>query len=284
MIKNFEQFVLECYNNKQDVNPVNESFQSSKLRNIIKQHGKPKYSWDNKMLYDLKDDEIIDVVDSREKYWENYDKYQDKQKTFIIELEDGSCVVIGNFGIFKKWSEESNDQKRLDDIFKRRHEERHKGNLGKHGGDDINKKHRKNVIKIESKRLTEQMKGHIPEIVNKVKSVMDDINASEILDNEISSSDIESEFTINGEEYGINVYYTADISDTWKSYGVESCYVNYRLDYFEIYTEGNACCTNDDINVTEKTHSDLFEEYEKELECGVYDYYEYYGVSRGDFF
>jgi ribosomal protein S17E len=283
MIKKFEQFVLECYNN-QDVNPVNEAFQSSKLRNIIKQHGKPKYSWDNKMLYDLKDDEIIDVVDSREKYWENYDKYQDKQKTFIIELEDGSCIVIGNFGIFKKWYEESNDQKRLDDIFKRRHAERHKGNLGKRGGDDINKKHIKNVIKIESKRLTEQMKGHIPEIVNKVKSVMDDINASEILDNEISSSDIESEFTINGEEYGINVYYTADISDTWKSCGVESCYVNYRLDYFEIYTEDNACCTNDDINVTEKTHSDLFEEYEKELECGVYDYYECYGLSRGDFF
>lgn len=286
MIKNFEQFILEYYNDNQDVNPVNEAFQSSKLREIIKQHGKPKYSWENKMLFDLKDDEIVDVLDSRKEYWEKYsdERLDNKQATFILELEDGAVVVISNLGILKNhWYSEDIERQKKEE-FKKRHSERHKDNLGKNGGDDINKKHTKNVIKIESKRLTEQMKGYIPEIVNKVKSIMDDINASEILDNEISSSDIESEFTINGEEYGINVYYTADISDTWKSYGVESCCVNYRLDYFEIYTEDNACCTNDDINVTEKTHSDLFEEYEKELECGVYDYYEYYGVSRGDFF
>ena len=37
MIKKFEDFVLECYGN-----PLNEAFQSSKLREIIKKHGKPK--------------------------------------------------------------------------------------------------------------------------------------------------------------------------------------------------------------------------------------------------
>ena len=40
MIKRFEEFVSTMYGR-----PVNESFQSSKLRELIKQHGKPKYSW-----------------------------------------------------------------------------------------------------------------------------------------------------------------------------------------------------------------------------------------------
>ena len=71
MIKSFEQFVLECYN-KPSGESINESFQSGKLREIIKQHGKPKYKWEYKMLYDLKDDEIVDVLDSRDEYWEKY--------------------------------------------------------------------------------------------------------------------------------------------------------------------------------------------------------------------
>jgi hypothetical protein len=44
MIKSFKEFVSAKYGR-----PVNEAFQSSKLREIIKQHGKPKYSWENKM-------------------------------------------------------------------------------------------------------------------------------------------------------------------------------------------------------------------------------------------
>ena len=49
MIKTFEQFVSTMYGR-----PVNEAFQSGKLREIIKQHGEPNFSWDKDMLYDLK--------------------------------------------------------------------------------------------------------------------------------------------------------------------------------------------------------------------------------------
>ena len=54
MIKTFEEFVSAKHSR-----PVNEAFQSSKLREIIKQHGKPKYNWEKKMLFDLKDDEVL---------------------------------------------------------------------------------------------------------------------------------------------------------------------------------------------------------------------------------
>ena len=43
MIKTFEQFVAAKYGK-----PVNEGFQSSKLRAIIKQHGLPKNDWDKR--------------------------------------------------------------------------------------------------------------------------------------------------------------------------------------------------------------------------------------------
>jgi hypothetical protein len=69
MIKTFEQFVAAKYGK-----PVNEGFQSSKLREIIKQHGLPKNDRDKKMLYDLKDNEIIDVVENRDEYSEKYDR------------------------------------------------------------------------------------------------------------------------------------------------------------------------------------------------------------------
>ena len=64
MIKTFEQFVYDMYSTS-----VNEAYQSSKLRNIIKQHGKPKWEHEYKMLYDIKDDEIVDVVSSRNEYY-----------------------------------------------------------------------------------------------------------------------------------------------------------------------------------------------------------------------
>ena len=53
MIKKFEQFVSAKYGRH-----INEGFQSSKLREIIRKHGLPKNDWDKKMLYDLQDDEI----------------------------------------------------------------------------------------------------------------------------------------------------------------------------------------------------------------------------------
>ena len=176
MIKTFEQFVAAKYGK-----PVNEGFQSNVLRDIIKQHGLPKREMDKKMLYDLKDDEIVDVVDSREEYYEKYPsrsdsnnsnirkKYGVEEATFMIELEDGACVVISNLDILKDYSFYKKDEEsERNRIFKERHAERHKGNLGKHGGDDIHKKHLEKVDELESKRLAAKLQPNIPEIVEKV--------------------------------------------------------------------------------------------------------------------
>ena len=103
MIKTFEQFIAEHYC-KPVGNPVNEAYQSSKLREIIKQHGLPKSDWDKKMLYDIQDDEVVDVVADRKEYAEKYSEYEGygrDEATFMIELEDGYCLVIGNLGILK---------------------------------------------------------------------------------------------------------------------------------------------------------------------------------------
>lgn len=288
MIKTFEQFVSAKYGK-----PVNEGFQSSKLREIIKQHGLPKREMDKKMLYDLKDDEIVDVVDSREEYYEKYParsdsnnsnirkKYGVEEATFMIELEDGACVVISNLDILKDYSfykdDEESERKR---IFKERHAERHKGNLGKHGGDDIHKKHLEKVDELESKRLAAKLQPNIPEIVEKVKSIMDEIDPNDLDD----SGSIESEFTLDGEEYTIYVNYTTECSDIRRSHGVEGYDLYYQLESFEICDE-NACITNDALGVTEDTHKDLFETYtEEDMEGRIYDYYEYYGVKRSDFY
>ena len=38
-----------------------------------------------------------------------------------------------------------------------------------------------------------------------------------------------------------------------------------------------------EYNYVQNTHKDLFEEYTEEVEGEIYDYYDYYGVSRSDF-
>ena len=259
MIKTFEEFVASKYSR-----PVNEAFQSSKLREIIKQHGKPKHSWENKMLYDLKDNEIIDVLNSRDEYKEKYSNRDGYEATFMLELEDGSIVVISNLGILDRYWKDINKLK--DDVFKERHAERHKGNLGKFGGDDIHKKHIDNVNKLESRRLAEKLQPNIQEIVDKVNSIMDEINPSDL------------------EESMIYVNYTTDCSEIRRSYGVEIYDLYYKLESFEICNE-NVCASNEELGITEKTYKDLFETHvEEDMEGDIYDYYDYYGVSRSDFY
>lgn len=275
MIKTFEEFVAAKYSK-----PVNEAFQSSKLREIIKQHGKPKYSWENKILYDLKDDEIVDVLDSRKEYWEKYsDEHLDnKQATFILELEDGAVVVISNLGILQNNWYPKEIEKQKEEEFKKRHSERHKGNLGK-GGDEIHKKHMENVDKIERRRLAEKLQPNIQEIVDKVNSIMDEINPSDLDE----SGTIESEFSLGNDEYMIYVNYTAESSEIRKSYGVESYDLYYKLESFEICDE-NTCVSNEDLGITEKTYKDLFKTYKKDMEGDIYDHYAYIGLSRSDFY
>lgn len=278
MIKTFEEFVTAKYSR-----PVNEAFQSSKLREIIKQHGKPKYRWENKMLYDLKDDEIVDVLDSRKEYWDKYsnEKKDDGQATFMLELEDGAVVVISNLNILKKWWHTDRDMEKIkDELFKERHAERHKGNLGKFGGDDIHKKHMDNVDKIESRRLAEKLQSNIQEIVDEVNSIMNEIHSSDLDE----AGTIESEFSLGNDEYMIYVNYTTERSEIRRSYGVEIYDIYYTLESFKICDE-NTCVSNDDIGITEKTYKDLFKTYvEKDVEGDIYDFYALNGVSRSDFY
>ena len=285
MIKTFEQFVSAKYGK-----PVNEGFQSSKLREIIKQHGLPKNDWDKRMLYDLKDSEIIDVVDNRKEYSAKYmgtplSKIDwSEEQTFIIELEDGACVVISNLGIdkshyFLDHIKSAEEQK--SDIFKKRHSKRHKGNIGKHGGDDIHKKHLEKVDEIEAKRLAAKLQPNISEIVEKVNSIMGEIDPGD-LDEETGT--IEQEFTLGGEEYYIYINYKCEYSNAHKRHGVEGYDMDYQVESFEICGE-DGCVTNDILGITEETYPDVFEAYtEEDIEVHIYDYYEYYGVKRSDFY
>jgi hypothetical protein len=275
MIKTFEQFVSTEYGK-----PVNEAFQSRKLREIIKQHGKPKHSWENKMLYDLKDNEIIDILDSRDEYWKKYSNGNGNEATFMLELEDGVIVVISNLGILNKYLKDFNKLK--DDVFKKRHSERHKGNLGKFGGDDIHKKHIENVNKIENRRFAEKLQPNVSEIVDAIKEILDDIVPSEWDDGEDTNFD--STIELNGEEYTVYMYCSIERSDCVKQYGAEYYDISFTLDSFDIEDEDGHFTSNEDLGITEKTYGDLFKPIvEDDIEGCIYDYYEHYGVNPADF-
>lgn len=295
MIKTFEQFVSEIYGN-----PVNEAFQSNKLRQIIKQHGKPKRSWDNKMLYDLKDNEIIDVVSSKDEYFDKYKsskgrKFNDNttQATFMMELEDGYCIVIGNLGILKSyldnWKGDREEEKEKESIFKKRHSERHKGNLG-NTGDDIHRKHLEKSNELDKKRFIKKLQSNISEIVENVKDAMNSFldNSPDDITGENDSSgesQIETEITLGGNKYWLYIDYSYTPHSFYKSYGAEYYSIDFELKSFLImdddgYTEVN----NEDLGITPKTHKQLFDTYTLEnIEGEVYNYYDYYGVSPSDF-
>lgn len=277
MIKTFEQFCADIYNR-----PVNEAFQSSKLRELIKQHGKPKYSWENKMLYDLKDSEIVDVLDNRDEYYEKYDKFEQDngEATFKLELEDGTCIVIGNLGILKRYWDIDKMEQEMKEVFKDRHAKRHKGNLGK-DGDDIHRKHMENVNKIMSKRLAEELQSDIPEIVEIVKNTIFSMDMEDMEDNDGS---VEKEIKINDKEYILTISYDYSC-DIHREYGEEWYNLTYSINSFELYElEEDLCVSNELLGVTYKTHGDLFKEHIGKVNGGIYDPYLVYGVSEKDFF
>ena len=275
MIKTFEQFVSAKYGK-----PVNEGFQSSKLREIIKQHGLPKNDWDKKMLYDIQDDEVADVVADRKEYAEKYSDYEGygrDEATFMIELEDGSCLVISNLGILKDYFK---DRERSD-IFKKRHEERHKGNLGKYGGDDIHIKHLDKVDEIEQKRFAAKLQPMLSEIAKAIKTEMEGIDSSE-LDEEGKFSK-EFKITLDNDTYIVNVEYEVEFTDGTERFGAHYYDIIYTLISFDIAND-EFYTTNEMLGITEDTYGDLFEPITiDDVEGEIYDYYSYYGVSRSDF-
>jgi hypothetical protein len=243
------------------------------------------------MLYDIKDDEIVDVVSSRNEYYKKYKDYRtdfdDKSEaTFMLELEDGACVVISNLGILKDFWSSFDSHEKMRNEFKKRHSERHKGNLGKHNFDDIHHKHWRKRNEIEERRFAEKLQPYTDEIVKKISSLMDDINIEELgLDEHEREYTIESNINIDGVEYDVFVEYSARRYDTWESYGEAFYSAHYELEKFSIYDNENGIeASNDKIGITYETHKDLFKEiYVKEISDGIVDPYEAYGVSPGDF-
>ena len=283
MIKTFEQFIAENY-----CKPINEAYQSSKLREIIKQHGKPRWKFEYDMLYDIKDNEIIDVLNSRGEYFEKYSNTPEsplnkEEATFMLELEDGACIVISNLGVLKTYfSRGLNGEMR--DVFKKRHAERHVGNLGKGGELDICKKHRENVDKLLTKRLVEKLQPNLKEIADAVQSVIDDIDISKFSEHD-DAEEVEKEIRIGDDKYVLYAYYSYSYSNTYKRYGAEYCDITYSLDSFAIEDEDGTVVSNDDLDIPSEIIKNLFKDYtEDDVECGIYDYYKYYGVSPSDFY
>jgi hypothetical protein len=264
MIKNFEEFVSTVYGST-----INEAYQSSKLRQIINQHGKP---YNKRYLYDLKDSEIIDVVKDYHEYCENKKngKYEDVRYLDAIKLSDGYYIVIGNFDDDKYYHNKSMD------IIKDRHNNRHKGNLGKDGGDDIHDKHLTNV-------LVKKLKPFVPEIVKKIKyEIENNFNTEELhYDRYNSKYEPEYEFDANfgGDDYLINMKYeisyrngefsdTVDVTITLLSF--------YIINDYD--TDGEV--GNDDLGITKEKYKDLFEITLKNVEAEDleidYSYFEPY--------
>ena len=174
MIKTFEQFVSTAYGRT-----VNEGFQSEKLRELVKKHGKPRdrdfssvHSYVNdqylkkRALYDIKDSDIIDVVNKRSvtasthldrDYRDSNNKYI---PTKVIELKDGTCVIVRSGAEYDAYVA---------------HEERHKGNLGKGGGDDIHQRHLKKVQTLKDDRLAVELEPYVSNIIDILGETMKDL-------------------------------------------------------------------------------------------------------------
>lgn len=281
MIKKFEQFVSEL-----NVYHINEGFQSSKLRNLIKEHGFPREHFYKHCLYEIKDEDIIDVLDWVGDY---YDKYslppgkisnyrKNKQATFLMTLEDGTCVVLGNMGIKIKDEIKAllhynlRGDWLLSKTFRKRHSERHKGNLGQYDGD--NNKHTEYINKLNSKRLVDKLRPFVEDIVEYVDSMLNDLfeeaNGSVDNDNFLMTwidydgqSSTGESIKLDGNEYYLTLQYKTDWSKTkGREDKFYKCDLYYTLENFKIIYK-DAVVTNEDLDITYETYDYLFKTHTK---------------------
>ena len=279
-----------------DYQVLNESFKSGKLRNIIQQHGMPKYSWDKKFLYDLQDDEILGVMSWDE--W--YDFHRDNKKSYCIKLEDDSCLVLGNIDTLLYYADDEDFQKE----FKRRRDERHPGNELNDVPSHEKKKaledrftkhfrekkeellHRRNLEELKT-RLGDNLESFAKEIREWFESTISEKSEELVAEykDKINSVNLSDGFEIKflDNTYDIDVDYDIYISDGYKRYGAMYYDLSVSLKTMYVYDE----ITEDSFEVNELFDNlgDLLKEYSIDDVMGeITDYYACYGVSRGDFF
>ena len=278
-----------------DYQVLNESFKSGKLRNIIQQHGMPKYDQDRKFLYDLQDDEILGVMDFDE--W--YDFHSDNKSSYHIVLEDGMYLVLGNIDTLKYYADDKDFQKE----FKRRRDERHPGNelndipsykRKEALEDETTKCFREKKNELEHRRNLEQFKSNLGDNLEKLAEIIRNTFESNIEDKisdlvsehkDSVSTEIFDDFDVEfiGATYNIGYDYTINISDGYTKNGATYYDVTISPKTVSIYDDE----LGDTFDSTElfDDPSALLADYNvDDVEGEISDYYDYYGVSRGDFF
>ena len=278
-----------------DYQVLNESFKSGKLRNIIQQHGMPKYDQDRKFLYDLQDDEILGVMDFDE--W--YDFHSDNKSSYHIVLEDGMYLVLGNIDTLKYYADDKDFQKE----FKRRRDERHPGNelndvpsykRKEALEDETTKRFREKKNELEHRRNLEQFKSNLGDNLEKLAEIIRNTFESNIEDKisdlvsehkDSVSTEIFDDFDVEfiGVTYNIGYDYTINISDGYTKNGATYYDVTISPKTVSIYDDE----LGDTFDSTElfDDPSALLADYNvDDVEGEISDYYDYYGVSRGDFF
>lgn len=244
MIKTFEQFVITEYDKS-----VNEGFQSKKLSELVKKHGKPRdrdfcsvHSYVNnqylkkRALYDIKDSDIIDVVKkervtanthlSRD-YRDSNNKYM---PTKVIVLEDGTCVIVRDGAEYDAYVA---------------HKERHKGNLGKDGGDDINQRYLKKVQRLKDDRLAVELKPYVSNIIDALEEIMEDLDDNFNSDYEHFNG---CKINLGDKEYLMDISCSSNDYDKnfnrANNYGYSSFEFHYKLDDVWIRDDENKTATS----------------------------------------
>ena len=255
----------------------------------------PKYEQDRKFLYDLQDDEILGVMDFDE--W--YDFHRDNKSSYHIELEDGKYLVLGNIDTLKYYADDEDFQKE----FKKRRDERHLGNelndvppyKRKEALEDETTKHfREKKNELEHKRNLEAFNANLGDNLGKLAETIRETFESNINDKisdlvseykDSVSTEISDDFDVEfiGVTYNIGYDYTINISDGYTKYGATYYDVTISPKTVNVYDDE----LGDTFDATElfDDPSTLLADYDvDDVEGEISDYYDYYGVSRGDFF
>lgn len=290
-----------CFNmkilNYDEFSSLNESFQSSKLKNIIAQHGKPKYEMDNVFLHDLKDEEVVGVFTWDE--W--YDYHKKNKKSFCIHLADDKYLAISNPDILTGWLDDNENKKDFEKEILKRRDERHVGNelnglnhwekidAMKDKTNDRFKKKKNELIHSRALKLVKDiLAGHEKEFVDALRKFFEDSMDDVELDTGKCYAE-DDEFKFLNKQWYVNIEYSAPSGENSVSrYGAsycnfvtspEKCEIGYADDeYDEIFDIKEII---EDKELLKK----FFSEYDAgEVECGITDPYEYYGVSRSDFY